>query len=268
MQRADDTLGDAVLLAERAANRDRQLPDLQRAGVSKAQRGQALRIDLQHRDVVVRTRAHHASVVGLRLVAKDDLQLPGVFNHVVVRHDVAVRADDESRADPMLLLLDEQVWRGDGGLDLDHRLAVLVGDADHGRFFGEIVVDRRQRRHHSIPGGRDLDPVRRQQDRCRGSHKSTHDGADHNDGQRPHSAARLHRALHRHRRQWCRFRGWWGQELRFARHRTQPNSTLGSFSDPAAGATLGPTARCDGNLPPRRASPPAGCSRGSTPPQR
>ena len=131
MEGTDDPLRNTILLAQRAADRNRELPDPERARVTPAQGRQVLRIDLEHRDVVIRAGADHAGIVLLGPVTQDDLELPGVFDDMVIGHDVPVRADDEAGADPVLLLLKEQVGRRDGGLDLNHGFPILVGDVDH-----------------------------------------------------------------------------------------------------------------------------------------
>src|SRR5207245_9889216 len=159
-QRADDPLGHAVLLTERASDGDRELSHLERARVGPVEGGQILRIDLKDSDVIFGTGADDARVVLLRLVTQDDLQLARIFYHVVIGDDVPIRADDEPGPDAVLLLLDD-VWHGNRGLDLDDGLSSLRSDTDDGRFLGQVVGDGWQRRHHDGARGRPLDQPRR-----------------------------------------------------------------------------------------------------------
>src|SRR5438552_3564134 len=237
VERADDALRDAVLLAERAPDRDGELPNLERVRVAPAQRRQVLRVDLDDRDVVLRAGADDAGIELLRPITQDDLELPGVFDDVVVGHDVAVGADDEAGSDSMLLRLEDHVRRRHRRLDFHDRLAILVGDADDLRRFGDVGGDESQWTDGTADNGRRyFDQARGDQDRGGGTRQRADQRADHDDPQDAHAAARRGRFDRRQRRKGCRF-GWRWEELRFAGHRTQPNSTLARFSDPAAAAT-------------------------------
>src|SRR5438067_6784473 len=74
VQRADHALGHAVLLTEWTADGDRQLADLEGTRVAPTQGRKVLRVDFQHRNVILRAGAHDAGIVLLCLVAQDDLQ--------------------------------------------------------------------------------------------------------------------------------------------------------------------------------------------------
>src|SRR3989440_1331081 len=238
VERADDALGNAVLLAQGAPDRDGELANLERVRVAPAQRRQVLRVDLDDRDVVLRAGADDAGIELLRPITQDDLELPGVFDDVVVSHDVAIGADDKAGADSMLLRLEDYARRRDRGFYFPALFAILVGDADHRRFFGDVVGDGGQWPDATTAdsGRRHFDQARGHEYGCGGTGQGAHQRADHDDPQHAHPAARRGRLVHRHGRQGRRVgRGW--EELRFARHRTQPNSTLACFSDRAAEAT-------------------------------
>src|SRR5438876_10208414 len=126
VERADDTLRHTVLLAEGASDRDGELPDLERIRVAPAQRRQVLRVDFDDRDVVLRAGADDAGIELLRPVAQDDLELPRVFDHVVVGHDVAVGADDKAGSDSWRSAWGAMARREDGRLDFMDGLATGV----------------------------------------------------------------------------------------------------------------------------------------------
>src|SRR5438270_9224356 len=203
VERADDALGNAVLLAQRAPDRDGELANLERVRVAPAQRRQFLCVDLDDRDVVLRAGADDAGIEFLRPITQDDLELPGVFDDMVVRHDVAIGADDKTGADSMLLRLEDHVRRRDRGLDFHDRLAILVGDADHRRLFGDVVGDGSQWPDATTAdsGRRHFDQARGHENRCRGTGQGADQRADHHDPQHAHPAARRGRLVHRHGRQ-------------------------------------------------------------------
>ena len=197
---ADHALGHAVLLAEGAADGDRELADLQAVRLAPIERRQILRLDLDHRYIVVRAGTDHPRVVGLVLIAQDHLQLLGVLDHVVVGDDVAVRPNDEARADAMLLLLHELVGRRHRGLDLNDGTAGLARHVDHRGLFGEVVVDRPERRHNGITGGCHLDEARGEQHGDGSADQRPDQRAEDDDRDRLHPSPRLDRDWRRHRR--------------------------------------------------------------------
>jgi len=144
----DDAGGDRVAQAEGAADGDHPVADLQLVGVAQVDRGQlALGGNLQERHVGLLVAADHLGRIG-PLVGQLHPDLGGVVHHVVVGEDVAVRADDEARAQRGILallaleseeLLQERIVvegiapearrDGLGGVDVDHRGLQLLYQA-------------------------------------------------------------------------------------------------------------------------------------------
>ena len=98
-ERADNSGGERALESEGISDGEDALPDLQISRIAQLQRGELVpaRIDLNEGDVVARVGADVFRFV-MRLVAKNDLDRLRAMDHVVVRQDVPVGIDDESRA--------------------------------------------------------------------------------------------------------------------------------------------------------------------------
>ena len=134
----DDAGGDRGGEAQRRAERDHRVADVQRRGL--AQRGGLHLLGLlavEHREVVDRRAADDLGVVAVAVLV-DDLDQPvvlrGLLDHVVVGDDVPARVDDEAgpgRAALLAVVL---------GRDLDGAGQQLLG---HGGDRGLAALDRR-----------------------------------------------------------------------------------------------------------------------------
>ena len=102
---ADDARrhGEGERLAQRVPDRQRPLTHPGRVGIAELNRGQATRVDLDDGDVGVGIGADHLGRE-LTLVVQLHGDLVGAGDDVVVREDVAVARDDESRARALLHL--------------------------------------------------------------------------------------------------------------------------------------------------------------------
>ena len=103
-QRGDDPRGHrgAALEAEGVSNRHDALPELQGIRVAERHGRQIVGIDVQDRQVGPHVAPDHTGVVLDGVVRRrQHRDLRGVLDHVVVRHDDAVRAHDEPRALPL-----------------------------------------------------------------------------------------------------------------------------------------------------------------------
>jgi len=102
---ADDTERDGVFQAEGIADGQNPGPDLEIRGVAEFEIGQiGLAVDFQQRQVGFLVAADDFGLDRLFVVAELDLDLVGAVHHVVIGDDVAVRGDDEARAQGTLLM--------------------------------------------------------------------------------------------------------------------------------------------------------------------
>src|SRR5512141_1666764 len=202
---ADDPRRHGVAKPERVADRKDPFPHLEPVGVAQGHVGKLLlRVDLDQGDVDLRVGPDDLRLEHL-LVEEGHRHLVGLFHHVVVREDVAVRRDDEPGTERLALLLRrhaaevvveelvERILRTErvahpGPVELHH---LRGGDVDHrrgdlleqlGDVHGEIPQPRRRGNHHRLllfaPEGssdrRDVES-RRQHDPCGHRRENEHD---------------------------------------------------------------------------------------------
>ena len=110
--------------AERVADGDDSIANVQCIGVAQNDRGQIRRVDLQNGDVVALVVADERRVIARAVIGRDRDGV-GAFNHVIVGEDVAVLRQDEAGAGRGGCGLVAEVVRGDGGRDADGGVHVL-----------------------------------------------------------------------------------------------------------------------------------------------
>ncbi len=101
-ERGDDPLRHRLADAERIADRDDEIADLERVGIAH----------LEHRKIVAALDAQHGEIgariaqrdlgVELALVRQRDPHVGHVFDHVIVGHDQARRIDEDARPERLL----------------------------------------------------------------------------------------------------------------------------------------------------------------------
>ena len=101
---ADDSHGDGLADAERIANRQSIVAHLHLGGITDGDGGEIAAFDLQHGDVRLGIGAHDLGLQ-LALVGERDADVRGAVDDVVVRQDVAVRADDDAGAEAVFALI-------------------------------------------------------------------------------------------------------------------------------------------------------------------
>ena len=107
---AHDPGGHGVAQAKRVPDGNDPVTDVQVIGVTHGRDGERLcGVDLQHRQVCFGISSHDPRCV-LLLVGQGDGHLLGAFHHMVVRHDVAVTADDDSRPRPLGAKVLRELW--------------------------------------------------------------------------------------------------------------------------------------------------------------
>ena len=176
--RRDDAVGHGLADAERIADRQHHVADLQIVGIAEVDHREALLavvLDAQHREIGARVLEHDIDRE-LALVGERDLHLVGAVDDVIVGDDQAGRIDDDAGAERLLGLLarpaelrpeeaaEERVFHqriavrhGLGGRDGDDRRHHALDDrrVGHAQRFG-------RGRHHAVLRGRAL----RQQQRA------------------------------------------------------------------------------------------------------
>ena len=97
----DDAAGHRLADAERIANREHHIADLEFVAVREFNRGQVRAIDLQHGDVGLRIFADN---LGRKFasITERHLHLVGVFHDVIVGEQITVLGDDHAGAKPVL----------------------------------------------------------------------------------------------------------------------------------------------------------------------
>ena len=103
-ERADDAGGHRLADAERIADRQHDVADLQPVGVAEGDHRQLVEVDLEDGDVRFGVAADRPRL-GAAPVAEQHLDIVGALDHVVVGEQVAGRRDDHARAEADLALL-------------------------------------------------------------------------------------------------------------------------------------------------------------------
>jgi len=139
LERADDAGRDRPVVAERVADRDCRVADLDPCRVAERQRPELCvgRVDLQDGDVGGQVAADHLGVDQVPSLLEADRGRARPLDHVRVREDIAVGVEDEAGARRKSLLLEREAERRiglghDTGRDEDDArrgAAVDVGDA-------------------------------------------------------------------------------------------------------------------------------------------
>ncbi len=96
--RAHDAHRDRLAEAERVADREHDLADLEAVGAAERDRRQVGQVDLQQRELALRVRADDPRRRDAA-VRELDADLVGVADHVPVRHDVAAPVDHDAGAE-------------------------------------------------------------------------------------------------------------------------------------------------------------------------
>ncbi len=103
-ERADDARGHRLADAERVADGQHHVSDLQRPGVAEGDGRQLVELDPEHRKVGLGVGAHHLGPAPAA-VAQHDLDVIGAFDHVVVGEQITLGRHDHARAQPHLRLV-------------------------------------------------------------------------------------------------------------------------------------------------------------------
>ncbi|MNO74942.1 hypothetical protein D3C76_659620 [compost metagenome] len=114
--------------AERRADRQHPLADLELVGIAELEGRQVLGLDLQHSHVAARIGADQLGLV-LAAVGQAHENLVGVGHHMVIGQDVAITGNDEARAQGLRLALAAAT----GSATLVARDAALEEVAEHRR---------------------------------------------------------------------------------------------------------------------------------------
>src|ERR1017187_3101238 len=101
---ADDAHGDSFTHTKGIADGQHVVAHLHLIGIANGDRIQGAGVHLEYGNVGLRVCAHHAGFVFV-LVLHDHGHGSGVVHHVVVGQDVAIRADDDARAQALFPLL-------------------------------------------------------------------------------------------------------------------------------------------------------------------
>ena len=119
VQRTDDSScqGEGQL-AERVADRQNVLAHDQLVRVAEDDGGEALRLDLQHRDIVACIIADECRIIAAAIIGRHG-DAVGILHHMVVREDVAVLGDDKAGAGRSRLGLIAEIVGGHRGPDTD-----------------------------------------------------------------------------------------------------------------------------------------------------
>jgi hypothetical protein len=120
------SVGHGLADAERIANGEHQIADLEGVGMAQINRGKPLVAVLyaQHRKIGVRVLEHEVGIE-LALVCEGDLYPVGIFDDVVVRDDETGRIDHDARSQRALDLL-----AGSGGSAAEE--ATKIGSSNSG----------------------------------------------------------------------------------------------------------------------------------------
>src|SRR3989454_442439 len=161
VQRRDDARGQRPVQAERVADGEHLLPDLEVAAGADPQRRRAAvgDGDAQHRQVVHRARADQGRVV-VAPVVEAHARPGSVRDDVVVGHDVAALVPHEARTRALRNGEDaarEQIAHARGGGDVNHRALRALEQLDGGFLVGSQVAARGNRarlRRRLLHGGR------------------------------------------------------------------------------------------------------------------
>ncbi len=175
--RRHDAVGDGLADAERIADGEHHVADLQRVGIAEIGRGEALAavLDAQHGEIGARILEDEIGVE-FALVGESDLDLVRILDDVIVGDDEAGGVDDDAGAQRALDLLAraagaaakeaaedrivEQrhpVFDDPGGVDVDHRRRDAL---DHRRKAQPDLAGRL--RHADVLGRRARDEHRQQ----------------------------------------------------------------------------------------------------------
>ena len=127
--------GGTQVLGQRGTDRKDPLAEAQLVAVAELDDREVLRVDLDQRDVRGRVGPDDRRLVNL-VVIEGYADFRRILDDVVVRHDIAVRADDDAGAAPLLLT----------GL----RLAVLVAEEETEERVDLLVLLPRTDRHFDI----------------------------------------------------------------------------------------------------------------------
>ena len=100
-RRAHDSSRYGLADAERIADRQYDVADLDLARIGQRQHREVRSVDLEHRDVRARIGTNDASLE-LPFVVQRDGDFAGAVHHVIVRQDIAFRADDDARTKSLL----------------------------------------------------------------------------------------------------------------------------------------------------------------------
>ena len=104
--RRDDAVGDRLADAERIADRQHHVADLQLVGIGERQSGKALlgALDAQHRKIAALILEHDVGGE-FALVGQRDLHFAGALDDVIIGDDETGRIDDDAGAERALDLL-------------------------------------------------------------------------------------------------------------------------------------------------------------------
>ena len=157
-ERADDPRGHGLTEAERIADREDEIADLQAIGITHRHRRQTTGGDLQHGDIGLGIAADQPRLE-TPIVLCGDLDAGGVFDDVSVGQYIALRG------------VDDHAGTGRLGLALDRLLLLQVEEAPEQRILQQRVVLAHPTAH------RDADDARRHpaDDRGDGLHRSAAD---------------------------------------------------------------------------------------------
>ena len=137
-ERRNDALRHRLADAERIADGDDEIADLERVGIAKLEHREILAaLELQHREIGARI-AQHDLRLELALVGERDLHLGHALDHVIVGDDEARRIDDDARAERLL-----------------HPLVLASLAAEETA--EDRIVEQRIARHRLDAGGVDVD---------------------------------------------------------------------------------------------------------------